>query len=179
MAKFEVGDSVVVLGDLGDTQHEIDSGSEAVVLLVMKHGNSKEQCFVSTQHTPAEARDFDWENVEDWEVWIQCEIEWVAEEDLFPNFFPDFPVPTVTPPVKEAVVEDVVKHPSHYNQGLPEGVQVADIIREQGWFENFALGNVTKYILRAQYKGTYRQDIRKAHQYLSMLIDSWEDDGDG
>lgn len=69
---------------------------------------------------------------------------------------------------------DVVNHPSHYTSGLPEGVEVIDIIRAQnGTWEH---SNAIKYILRAQYKGTHVQDLRKAVRYLTWEIERLEAD---
>lgn len=64
--------------------------------------------------------------------------------------------------------EDVVNRPLHYRVGMPEGVEVIDIIEAQGFGYN--LGNATKYLLRAQFKGNKRQDIEKAIWYLKREL---------
>ena len=73
--------------------------------------------------------------------------------------------------------EDVVNKPDHYQ--LLEGVQVIDVIREvldrsglKG-YEGFCLGNVIKYILRADQKNGV-EDYKKAAVYLNWLIDMME-----
>ena len=54
-----------------------------------------------------------------------------------------------------------VDHPNHYNQGSPEAIEIIE-----GWNLNFHLGNAIKYILRSPYKGSEKEDIRKALWYL-------------
>ena len=63
--------------------------------------------------------------------------------------------------------EDVVNHPSHYNQ-FP-GVEVIDITRHL----NFNRGNAVKYICRAGLKGEGKtiQDLEKAMWYLKDEIE--------
>lgn len=68
-------------------------------------------------------------------------------------------------------VNDPVNHPAHYSAGLPEGVQVVDIIRAQG--ADFFHGNVIKYVLRWKYKNGV-EDLNKAAKYLSWLIEQEE-----
>lgn len=65
--------------------------------------------------------------------------------------------------------EDMVHNPAHYSKGMPEGVQVIDVIEAQGFGYN--LGNATKYLLRSQFKGTEVQDLEKAVWYLNREID--------
>lgn len=67
------------------------------------------------------------------------------------------------------LVDEAVSHPSHYSAGMPEGVEVIDIIRSQGGSWEFS--NAIKYLLRAQYKGSYEQDLRKAIQYLTWEVE--------
>lgn len=65
--------------------------------------------------------------------------------------------------------ENVVSHPNHYSAGMPEGVEVIDIIRAQNG--SWELSNAIKYVLRAQYKGKYVEDLKKAMQYLTWEIE--------
>ena len=58
-----------------------------------------------------------------------------------------------------------VEHPSHYNQGKYE---VIDVIND--WKLNFNLGNTIKYIARADYKNNDIEDLEKAAFYLSYEI---------
>ena len=58
-----------------------------------------------------------------------------------------------------------VEHPSHYNQGKYE---VIDVIND--WKLNFNLGNAIKYIARADYKNNAIEDLEKAIFYLNYEI---------
>lgn len=60
-----------------------------------------------------------------------------------------------------------VRHPQHYQNSL--GVEVIDIINEY-FADNYNLGNVLKYLLRADKKGNRQQDLEKALQYLQWEI---------
>lgn len=51
--------------------------------------------------------------------------------------------------------------PEYYTRG---NVPVWDFIHQQGL--NFDLGNVIKYVCRAGHKGSEREDIKKAINYL-------------
>ena len=61
---------------------------------------------------------------------------------------------------------DNVVHPDHYNQGKYE---VIDVIND--WKLNFNLGNVVKYVARADYKNNDIEDLEKAMFYLRYEID--------
>ena len=60
---------------------------------------------------------------------------------------------------------NLVNHPSHYNQN---GIEVIDII--EAYNLNFNLGNVIKYILRSDFKENKRQDLEKALWYLEREV---------
>jgi len=62
-------------------------------------------------------------------------------------------------------VSDRVNHPAHYNAG---GVEVIDAI--EAWGLGFNLGNVIKYVARAEHKGATVEDLRKAAWYLDREI---------
>jgi len=62
-----------------------------------------------------------------------------------------------------------VNHPQHYNVGK---IEVIDIIED--WKLDFHLGNAIKYILRAKYKGTEIEDLKKAKWYLDRYIEMKE-----
>lgn len=61
--------------------------------------------------------------------------------------------------------DDVVKNPKHYKH--PSGIEVIDITR----YESFLRGNIIKYVLRAPYKGSELEDLKKAAQYLEWEIE--------
>lgn len=58
---------------------------------------------------------------------------------------------------------DVVNHPSHYTR-LP--IEVIEITEHF----SFTLGNVLKYVMRADHKGKPLEDLKKARWYLDREI---------
>lgn len=62
-------------------------------------------------------------------------------------------------------MSDKVHHPSHYTHGNYEPI---DVIND--WGLDFNLGNVVKYIARADYKGHKKEDLEKALFYLNDEI---------
>lgn len=64
---------------------------------------------------------------------------------------------------------DPVNHPPHYN-AHPSGVECIQIARHM----TFNLGNVMKYIWRADHKGATVQDLKKARFYLDDEIQRLE-----
>lgn len=64
---------------------------------------------------------------------------------------------------------DPVNQPRHYNVH-PSGVECIEVTE---WM-NFNLGNVVKYIWRADEKGATIEDLRKAHWYLGREISRLE-----
>jgi hypothetical protein len=58
-----------------------------------------------------------------------------------------------------------VNHPQHYNQ-LPNDIECIEVIE---WF-NLNLGNVIKYVWRAEHKGQLLEDLHKAKWYLEREI---------
>lgn len=59
-----------------------------------------------------------------------------------------------------------VDHPQHYNVGK---IEVIDFIESAGL--NFCLGNVVKYVSRADHKGKPIEDLEKALWYLQRELD--------
>lgn len=60
-----------------------------------------------------------------------------------------------------------VNHPSHYNQGKYEVIDVID-----DWKLSFELGNAVKYIARAGHKLDKVEDLKKAIWYIQREIDN-------
>jgi hypothetical protein len=60
---------------------------------------------------------------------------------------------------------DMVNHPPHYTQG---GIETIDFIEAKNLGYN--LGNVVKYITRADHKGDKHEDLCKARWYLNREI---------
>ena len=63
------------------------------------------------------------------------------------------------------VPKEMVNHPSHYNEGKYE---VIDVIYD--WNLNFSLGSALKYIARCEYKDKPIEDLKKAIQYIEFEI---------
>ena len=74
---------------------------------------------------------------------------------------------TKSSPKKE--VKDNVNHPSHYKVG---GIETIDFIEAKSLTYN--LGNVVKYITRADHKGNKLEDLKKAQWYLNREIQTME-----
>lgn len=70
--------------------------------------------------------------------------------------------PTLGPDIDH----DPVHAPRHYRQ-LPGGIEVIDITENL----DFCLGNVVKYVLRADHKGEPVQDLEKGLWYLTRAIE--------
>ena len=62
---------------------------------------------------------------------------------------------------------DAVNHPAHYKVG---GIETIDFIEAKKL--NYRLGNVVKYLTRADHKGNKIEDLRKAQWYLEREIES-------
>jgi len=63
------------------------------------------------------------------------------------------------------VKPDLVNNPPHYTTG---GIETIDFIEAKSL--NYNLGNVVKYITRADHKGNRIEDLRKAKWYLEREI---------
>jgi hypothetical protein len=66
-------------------------------------------------------------------------------------------------------VKDNVNHPAHYKTG---GIETIDFIEAKSLSYN--LGNVVKYITRADYKGNKIEDLKKAQWYLNREVSNLE-----
>ena len=62
-------------------------------------------------------------------------------------------------------IPDPVNHPPHYKAG---GVETIDFIEAKKL--NYNLGNVVKYLTRADLKGNRKQDLEKALWYLNREL---------
>lgn len=62
---------------------------------------------------------------------------------------------------------DAVNHPAHYKVG---GIETIDFIEAKKL--NYNIGNVVKYLTRAEHKGNKLEDLRKAQWYLTREISS-------
>ena len=66
-----------------------------------------------------------------------------------------------------ALHADMVNHPPHYKAG---GIETIDFIEAKNLGYN--LGNVVKYVSRADLKGNKLEDLQKARWYLDRAISS-------
>ena len=65
------------------------------------------------------------------------------------------------------VFTDTVNHPPHYKTG---GIEVIDFIEAKSL--SYHLGNVIKYIARADHKGDKLENLQKAQWYLNRAINN-------
>lgn len=66
--------------------------------------------------------------------------------------------------------EDPVNAPRHYNVGI-EPIEAIE-----SWKLGYNLGNVIKYVARADHKGKRIEDLKKARWYLDREINNNESD---
>jgi hypothetical protein len=67
--------------------------------------------------------------------------------------------------------ENNIDSPMHYKQG---GIETIDFIEAKEL--NFHLGNVVKYIARADHKGNRHEDLLKARWYLNRELAKYGSD---
>jgi hypothetical protein len=77
------------------------------------------------------------------------------------EFVSDTPIAT-----RMTTAADNVNHPSHYKKG---GIETIDFIEAKDL--SYHLGNVVKYITRAEHKGNRKEDLLKAQWYLNRAIE--------
>lgn len=70
-------------------------------------------------------------------------------------------------PLTISATPDSINHPAHYTAG---GIETIDFIEAKKL--NYNLGNVVKYLTRADHKGSKLEDLRKAQWYLTREINS-------
>lgn len=59
--------------------------------------------------------------------------------------------------------KDVVNSPAHYTQFPVEVIELTEHL-------DFLTGNIVKYVVRAPFKGSQLEDLKKAEWYLARLI---------
>lgn len=67
--------------------------------------------------------------------------------------------------MSQVKAHDPVEYPSHYTSTKIEPIEVIE-----AWQLDFCLGNVIKYIARAEHKGEKKQDLEKALWYLRRSL---------
>jgi hypothetical protein len=94
---------------------------------------------------------------------------------------PAEPTPTVEPNPKSAFVPegsiapDMVNSPDHYTEGSMEAINVMEAKLTQEQYQGYLQGSVMKYLLRSNYKGKRKEDLKKAQWYLNKLVDGTDD----
>lgn len=63
--------------------------------------------------------------------------------------------------------KDVVNSPKHYTQFPVEVIELTEHL-------DFMSGNIVKYVVRAPFKGSQLEDLKKAEWYLKRLISKVE-----
>lgn len=71
--------------------------------------------------------------------------------------------------VEQAVLGDNINHPKHYTYGK---IECIDVIED--WRLDYNLGNVVKYVARAQHKGNLIEDLKKARWYIERALQRLE-----
>mgnify|MGYP003341672040 CR=1 FL=1 len=69
------------------------------------------------------------------------------------------------PILKDSATPDMVNSPPHYKAG---GIETIDFIEAKNL--NYNLGNVVKYITRADHKGDRLENLQKALWYLNREL---------
>jgi hypothetical protein len=95
----------------------------------------------------------------------KADIE-VAVEGTENTLPPEAEVTFIPAFLRENLPQDQVNHPPHYTAG---GIETIDFIEAKGL--DYNLGNVVKYITRAEHKGDKVKDLQKAQWYLRRALD--------
>lgn len=69
----------------------------------------------------------------------------------------------------EGNVDGTAKAQAHYKGATLEPIEIMQEYLSQEAFQGFLYGNIIKYSLRYQRKGTPKQDLNKCSQYLKWL----------
>lgn len=96
----------------------------------------------------------------------KMETPMIAKEDSWKTLS----VTTSNTPMQIEMFEpkpDAVNHPAHYKVG---GIETIDFIEAKDL--SYHLGNVVKYVTRADHKGNKLEDLRKAQWYLTRAIET-------
>ncbi len=64
-----------------------------------------------------------------------------------------------------------IDHPSHYNEGYIEAIDVISLFTEEF---SFCIGNAIKYLMRAPYKkdAPFEEHLKKANWYIKRAVNS-------
>jgi hypothetical protein len=102
---------------------------------------------------------------------MQHDGSWKLKERMLssknrPEGMTDRDIEEIVADVEQSVAQyDAINHPPHYNTG---GIEVIDFIEAKSL--SYHLGNVIKYIARADHKGDRLENLKKAKWYLEREI---------
>jgi len=85
--------------------------------------------------------------------------------DMTPNRMAELQIEMFEPNERVEFKPDAVNHPAHYKVG---GIETIDFIEAKKL--NYNIGNVIKYLTRADHKGNRKQDLEKAKWYLEREL---------
>ena len=74
-----------------------------------------------------------------------------------------------TKPTADAANNEMVNHPSHYNQFKREVIEEMRLLFGDEAVKSFCKLNAYKYIRRADFKGQKEEDLKKAEWYIDYL----------
>lgn len=73
--------------------------------------------------------------------------------------------------IPEVTKEDLINKPNHYRTGKVECIDcIASVVSLYNGEFAFLAGQVVKYLYRANSKGTFVQDLKKAQYYMNRLV---------
>jgi hypothetical protein len=99
------------------------------------------------------------------QVTEEAEVAVTVEEVSSPKVVEEL-VREVSKGRKAKVKSDMVNNPEHYKIG---GIETIDFIEAKNFGYN--LGNVVKYISRADYKGDRLENLKKAQWYMNREVE--------
>lgn len=74
----------------------------------------------------------------------------------------------------------MIEKRDYYNTGEVETIKMIEIIsRDYSGYMGFLVGQIIKYLARANYKGQFRSDLKKSSYYMALLINELGADDDG
>lgn len=100
-----------------------------------------------------------------------CRISEVATPFDNVEWSDDEPTEIINMMTNHTQAGDPVNHPSHYNQG---GIETLDLIRlylTPEEYKGYLKGNIIKYRERSQFKGNAEQDYAKAKFYYDEVAE--------
>lgn len=70
-----------------------------------------------------------------------------------------------------SIDSDMVNSPDHYTHNGIEAINVIEAKLTDEQYQGYLQGSVMKYLLRSNYKGKRKEDLKKAQWYLNKLVD--------